>query len=61
VTKQEGRRIERVITFLSRERAQTKPDNTVVLSVITGTSVLAFTRVSESAATALTGLARLFF
>jgi hypothetical protein len=61
VTKQERRRIERVITFLSRERAQTKPDNTVVLSVITGTSVLAFTRVSEGAATALTGLARLFF
>jgi len=61
VTKQERRRIERVITFLSRECAQTKPDNTVVLSVITGTSVLAFTRVSESAATALTGLARLLF
>jgi len=61
VTTLERRRIERVIAFLSRERAQTKPDNTVVLSVITGTSVLAFTRVSESAATALTGLARLFF
>jgi hypothetical protein len=61
VTKQERRRIERALAFLSRERAQTKPDNTVVLSVITGTSVLAFTRVSESAATALTGLARLFF
>jgi hypothetical protein len=47
--------------FLSLERAQTKPENTVVLSVITGTSVLAFTRVSDGAALALTGLARLFF
>jgi hypothetical protein len=61
VTKHERRRIGQVLTFLSRERAQTKPDNTVVLSVITGTSVLAFTRVSESAAMALTGLARLLF
>lgn len=61
MTKQDRRRIERVLTFLSLERAQTKPENTVVLSVITGTSVLAFTRVSDSAALALTGLARLFF
>jgi hypothetical protein len=61
VTQHNGRRIERVIAFLSRERAQTKPDNTVVLSVISGTSVLAFTKVSGSAVTALTGLARLFF
>jgi len=61
VTKLERRKIEQVLAFLSRERAQTKPDNTVVLSVITGTSVLAFTRVSDSAALALTGLARLFF
>ena len=61
MTKHERRRIGQVLTFLSRERAQTKPDNTVVLSVITGTSVLAFTRVSESAAMALTGLARLLF
>lgn len=56
-----GRRIERVLTFLSRERAQTKPDNTVVLSVISGTSVLAFTKVPGSAVTALSGLVRLFF
>jgi hypothetical protein len=55
-----GRRIERVITFLSREHAQTKPDTTVTLSVISGTSVLAFTKLSGGAA-ALTGLVRLFF
>ncbi len=55
------RRIERVFTFLSRERAQTKPDTTVTLSVISGTSVLAFTKLSGSAVTALTGLVRLFF
>jgi hypothetical protein len=55
------RRIERAITFLSRERAQTKPDTTVALSVISGSSVLAFTKFSGSAVTALTGLVRLFF
>jgi len=33
----------------------------VVLSVISGTSVLAFTKESGSAVTALTGLVRLFF
>ena len=53
-----GRRIERVLT---RERAQTRPDNTVVLSVISGTSVLAFTKVPGSAVTALSGLVRLLF
>jgi hypothetical protein len=56
-----GRRIERAITFLSRELAQTKPDTTVALSVISGSSVLAFTKFSGSAVTALTGLVRLFF
>jgi hypothetical protein len=56
-----GRHIERVLAFLSREAAQTKPDNTVVLSVLSGTSLLAVTKVSgESAVTALTGLVRLF-
>jgi hypothetical protein len=56
-----GRQIERALAFLSREAAQTKPDNTVLLSVISGTSLLAVTRVSgESAVTALTGLVRLF-
>ena len=61
MTQHKGRQIERVITFLSRERAQSKPDNTVMLSVISGTSVLAFTKVPGSAVTALAGLARLFF
>jgi hypothetical protein len=56
-----GRRIERAITFLSRELAQTKPDTTVALSVISGSSVLAFTKFSGSAVSALTGLVRLFF
>jgi len=60
VTKHNGRHIERALAFLSREHAQAKPDNTVILSVISGTSVLAFTKVSGSAVTALTGLARLF-
>ena len=55
------RRIERVITFLSRELAQTKPDSTVTLSVISGSSILAVTKLSGSADTALTGLVRLFF
>ena len=57
---QNVRRIRRVITFLSRECAQTKPDTTVTLSVISGSSVLAFTKYSDGAVTALTGLVRLF-
>jgi hypothetical protein len=60
VTQHDGRRIERVLAFLSREVAQTKPDNTVMLSVISGTSLLAFTKVPGTAVTALTGLVRLF-
>jgi len=60
VTQHDGRRIERALAFLSREVAQTKPDNTVILSVMSGSSVLAFTRVPGSAVTALTGLVRLF-
>jgi hypothetical protein len=52
--------IEQLVTFLSRERAQTRPDNTFTLSVISGTSVLALTRFSDSAATALTSVVRLF-
>jgi hypothetical protein len=55
------RRIERVLTLLSHERAQTKPDSTVTLSVISGSSVLVLTKLSGSAETALTGLVRLFF
>jgi hypothetical protein len=56
-----ARPIERILTLLSREHAQTKPDGTVMLSVISGTSVLAFTRLSENALTAASGLVRLIF
>ncbi len=52
-------RIEELATFLSRERAQAKPDVTMALSVISGSSVLAFTRLSDSAASAIAGLVRL--
>ena len=52
-------RIEEFATFLSRERAQTRPDLTMTLSLISGTSVLAFTRLSVSAAGAIAGLVRL--
>jgi len=55
VTKHDGRRIERVLALFSRERAQTNPDHTVMLSVISGSSILAVAKVS-SAATVLTGL-----
>ena len=54
-------RIERLATFLSRERAQTMPEYTLTLSVVSGSSLLTFTRLSDSAANALTGLVRLFF
>ena len=60
MTQNNGRRIERVIAFLACERAQSKPDNTVVLSVISGSSVLALSKV-PAAETALAGLVRLFF
>jgi len=53
-------RIQELATFLSRERAQTMPEYALTLSVISGTSVLAFTRLSDSAANALTGVVRLF-
>ena len=56
-----SRRIERVTALLSRECAQSKPDTTLTLSVISGSSLLAFTKLSGSAVTALTGLVRLFF
>ena len=55
-----SQKIEELITFLSREHAQTRPDNTVTLSVISGTSVLALTCFSDSAANALIGVVRLF-
>jgi hypothetical protein len=53
-------RIQEFLTFLSREHAQAKPDKTVTLTVISGTSFLAFTRVSENGASAVTSLVRLF-
>jgi hypothetical protein len=53
-------RIQEVLTFLSREHAQVKPDKTVTLTVISGSSFLALTRFSENGANALTGLVRLF-
>jgi hypothetical protein len=54
-------RIQELVAFLSREHAQTMPDNAFTLSVISGSSVLALTRFSDSAANAITGLVRLFF
>ncbi|TML05560.1 MAG: hypothetical protein E6G36_02425 [Actinobacteria bacterium] len=55
------RRIEPLIASLSREYGQVKPDATVTLSLISGTSVLAFTKLPGTAVTALAGLVRLFF
>jgi hypothetical protein len=48
------------LTFLSREHAQAKPDKTVTLTLISGSSLLAVTRFSENGANAVTGLVRLF-
>ena len=53
-------RIDEFLTFLSREHAQAKPDKTVTLTVISGSSILAFTRFSENGASAVTSLVRLF-
>ena len=53
-------RIQEFLTFLSREHAQTKPDKTVTLAVISGSSFLAFTRDSENGASAVSSLVRLF-
>lgn len=53
-------RIQEFLTFLSREHAQTKPDKTVTLTVISGSSFLAFTRISENGASAVSSLVRLF-
>jgi hypothetical protein len=59
--KQENRhRVQEFLAFLSREHAQAKPDKTVTLAVISGSSLLAFTRVSENGASAVTSLVRLF-
>jgi hypothetical protein len=53
-------RIHEFLAFLSREHAQTKPDKTVTLTVISASSFLAFTRVSENGASAVSSLVRLF-
>jgi hypothetical protein len=61
IVKQHNRhRIQEFLTFLSREHAQTKPDKTVTLAVISGSSFLALTRVSENGASAVSSLVRLF-
>ena len=56
----ESGRIKRFLTFLSRERAQVKPDSTVTLSVLSASSLLAVEKFSGNAVTAITGLVRLF-
>jgi hypothetical protein len=57
----ESGRIKRFLAFLSRERAQVKPESTVTISVISASSLLALEKVSGSAVlAAITGLARLF-
>jgi hypothetical protein len=53
-------RIQELLTSLSREHAQAKPENTVALTVISGSSFLAYTRFSETGANAVTSLVRLF-
>jgi hypothetical protein len=60
VKQHDRHRIQEFLTFLSRERAQTKPDKTVTLALISGSSLLAVTRFSENGASAVTGLVRLF-
>ena len=60
IVKNERSRISRALTFLSRECAQTRPNSTVTLSVISGSSVLAFTKLPATAVTTITGLVRLF-
>ena len=54
-------RVEELVTRLARERAQTMPEYAVTLSVISGSSVLAFSGLSNSAANVITGVVRLFF
>jgi hypothetical protein len=57
----ESGRIKRFLAFLSRERAQMKPDSTVTLSLLSASSLLAVEKFSGTAVvTAITGLARLF-
>jgi len=57
----ESSQTKRFLTFLSRERAQVKPDSTVTISVLSASSLLVVERFSGNAvATAITGLVRLF-
>jgi hypothetical protein len=60
VKQHDKHRIQEFLTFLSREHAQAKLDKTVTLTVISGSSFLAFTRFSESGASAVGSLVRLF-
>jgi len=60
VKQNDRHRIQEFLTFLSREHAQAKPDKTVTLAVISGSSFLAFTRISENGASAVSSLVRLF-
>ena len=60
LTQHNRHRIQELLTFLSREAAQAKPDKTVTLTVISGSSFLALTRVSENAASAVSSLVRFF-
>jgi hypothetical protein len=53
-------RVEELVTRVARERAQAMPEYAVTLSVISGSSVLAFSRLSNSAANGITGVVRLF-
>ena len=53
-------RTKELLANLSRERAQTMPEYAVTLSVISGSSLLASTRLSESAAQAITSVGRFF-
>jgi hypothetical protein len=52
-------RIQELVTRLAHERDQTMPQYAVTLSVISESSVLAFTRLSNSAANVSTGVVRL--
>jgi hypothetical protein len=60
VKQHDRHRIQEFLTFLSRQDDQAKPDKTVTLAVISGSSLLAFTRFSENGASAVTSLVRLF-
>ena len=55
-------RMRKLFAFLSREDAQARPETAMTLSVLSGSSVLAFSHLSDGAtATAVTRLVRLFF